>query len=167
MPAAFSGSNTHIPEAMMVFLQFNISGAPVNVRRSVGANLTAGTLSETIANVLAGVTGTIRTSAQDGCSIDLDNVAQVREMPCTHLPSSCFGSDRVHRSLRWQCRMQLNSWSRSCGAVHVHARRGSCMGFFSVHGFSVNITDTCWYRPYKQSPSAVSQTDLLSSADCL
>ena len=36
-----------------------------------------------VADVLAGVTGTIRASAQQGCEIDIDPVAQVRYPPQT------------------------------------------------------------------------------------
>ena len=41
-------------------------------------------VSDVVASVLAGVTGSIRSSAQDGCSIDLENVAVVRELPAVH-----------------------------------------------------------------------------------
>jgi len=35
-------------------------------------------VTESVANVLAGATGTIRSGLRDGCSVDLVNVAQVR-----------------------------------------------------------------------------------------
>ena len=52
--------------------------------RFANSKFTIDSVTEVVATALAGVTGSIRSSAQDGCRVDLDNVAEVRELPPVH-----------------------------------------------------------------------------------
>ena len=60
-------------------LQFEFDSGQNGALRIDDVSVTAESISETIAPVIAGVTGTIRSSVQDGCSINVDNLAKVRQ----------------------------------------------------------------------------------------
>lgn len=57
-------------------------------------------IQETVEQVLAGITGTIRSGAQDGCSIDVINEAQVQIQGLRRLAGvlCCTASTRPSRS---------------------------------------------------------------------